>query len=48
LFGKQLATLAVIRSNPGDFLREQFEIIILTSLGVKYFSGQALGKVECK
>jgi len=47
-FGKQLATLAVIKSNPGDLFREQFEIILLNSLGVKYFSGRALGKVQCK
>jgi len=48
LIGKQLATLAVIKSNPGDLLREQFEIILLTSLGVKYFSERALSKGECK
>jgi len=48
LFGKQLATLAVIKLNTGGLLREQLEIILLTSLGVKYFSWRALDKEECK
>lgn len=41
LFDRQLlATLVVIRSNPGDFSREYFEIVFLTTLGVKYFLGE--------
>jgi len=37
--GKHLATIAVIRSNPGDFLRAYFCIANLTSLGVKCLTG---------
>jgi hypothetical protein len=39
-FGRHLATSAVIKSKPGDFLREYFCIVDLISFGVKLFSGR--------
>jgi len=41
--GRHLATSAVTRSNPGDFLSEYFCIVCLISLGVKNFSGGLIG-----
>lgn len=47
-FGIQLATSAVIKSKPGDFLRQYLDIIFLTLFGLKNFSGQILSKSESK
>ena len=47
-FGKHLATSAVIKSNPGDFLSEYFCIGNFTSLGVKCLTGRDIGRGESR
>jgi hypothetical protein len=41
-FGRHLATLAVIISKPGDFLKEYYFIVDLILFGVKLFSRKFL------
>jgi hypothetical protein len=44
LLEKDLATSAVIRSNPGDFLRLYFEIVNFTSPGEKCLTAEEIGR----
>lgn len=42
--GRHLATSAVIKSKPGDFLRQYFWMVNLISLGEKYLTGGVFRK----